>query len=87
MSAKKRALQILIFLLVMFLTFYALFSGRDLGEIIRAAAKMSPWYLIPAVGLALFYVCVEGFITMVPDPRSGTGIVLRLRGRVYHHGT
>ena len=39
MSAKKRALQILIFLLVMFLTFYALFSGRDLGEIIRAAAK------------------------------------------------
>ena len=62
MSAKKRALQILIFLLVMFLTFYALFSGRDLGEIIRAAAKMSPWYLIPAVGLALFYVCVEGFM-------------------------
>ena len=62
MSAKKRALQILIFLLVMFQTFYALFSGRDLGEIIRAAAKMSPWYLIPAVGLALFYVCAEGFM-------------------------
>ena len=62
MSVKKRALQIAVFLLVMFLTFYALFSGRDLGEIIRAAAEMSPWYLIPAVGLALFYVCAEGFM-------------------------
>ena len=62
MSARKRAIQVLVFLLVMFLTFYALFSGRDLGEIIRAAAEMSPWYLIPAVGLALFYVCAEGFM-------------------------
>ena len=62
MSAKKRTLQIAVFLLIMFLTFYTLFSGRNLGEIMRAAAEMSPWYLIPAVGLALFYVCAEGFM-------------------------
>lgn len=62
MSAKKRGLQIAVFLLIMFLTFYTLFSGRNLGEIMRAAAEMSPWYLTPAVGLALFYVCAEGFM-------------------------
>lgn len=62
MSSKKRALQILVFLLIMFLTFYALFSGRDLGKIIRVAAKMSPVYLLSAVGMALFYVCAEGFM-------------------------
>ena len=29
MSVKKRVLQIAVFLVIMFLTFYALFSGRD----------------------------------------------------------
>ena len=53
MSVKKRALQIAVFLVIMFLTFYALFSGRDLSEIGRALQRMSPWYLIPSVGLAV----------------------------------
>lgn len=62
MSVKKRALQVALFLLIMFLTFYALFSGKDLGEILRAVEKMSLWYLIPAIGLAVFFVCAEGYM-------------------------
>lgn len=62
MSGKKKAIQIVIFLAVMLMTFYALFSGRDLCEIVRAVAKMSPVYLIPAVLLAVFFVCAEGLM-------------------------
>lgn len=62
MDAKKRALQIVLFLGIMLLTFYALFSGRDLAEIGRAVMRMSPVCLIPAVGLAVFYVCAEGYM-------------------------
>lgn len=62
MDAKKRALQIALFLGIMLLTFYALFSGRDLAEIGRAVMRMSPVWLIPAVGLAVFYVCAEGYM-------------------------
>ena len=62
MSVKKRIIQIAVFLLVMFLTFYALFSGRDLAEIGHAVLKMSPLYLTSCVALALFYVCAEGFM-------------------------
>ncbi len=60
MSAKKRILQISLFLLIMALTFSAFFGGRNLGEIVDAAATMSLWYLIPAAGLAIFFVCAEG---------------------------
>ena len=62
MSVKKRAVQIAVFLLIMFLTFYALFSGRDLAEIGRSLARMSPVYLIPSAALAVFFVCAEGFM-------------------------
>ena len=62
MDAKKRAFQIILFLGIMLLTFYALFSGRDLTEIGRAVGRMSPFWLIPAVGLAVFFVCAEGYM-------------------------
>ena len=62
MSGKKKVIQIVIFLAVMLLTFYALFSGRDLGEIVRAVGRMSPVYLVPAVMMAVFFVCVEGIM-------------------------
>ncbi len=62
MSVKKRALQIGLFLTIMFLTFYALFSGRDIAEIGRAVMRMSLWYLVPAVMLAVFFVCAEGYM-------------------------
>lgn len=62
MSAKKRALQITLFLAIMLLTFYALFSGRDLAEIARAVGRMSPVCLLGAVALAVFFVCAEGYM-------------------------
>ena len=62
MSMKKRVLQIALFLAIMLLTFYALFSGRDLSEIGRALMGMSFWYLIPSIALAVFFVCAEGFM-------------------------
>ena len=62
MSMKKRVLQIALFLAVMLLTFYALFSGRDLSEIGLAIMSMSFWYLIPSIALAVFFVCAEGFM-------------------------
>ncbi len=62
MSGKKRALQIALFLLIMVLTFYALLGGRDLSEIARAIRRMSMWYLIPSVALAIFFVCAEGYM-------------------------
>lgn len=62
MSVKKRILEIAVFLLVMFLTFYTLFSGKNLGEIAHALTKMSFWYLLLAAALALFFVCAEGYM-------------------------
>lgn len=62
MSGRKRAVQIIIFLLIMCLTFYALFSGRDLAGIGRALLRMSPWYLFLCVLLAVFFVSAEGFM-------------------------
>ena len=62
MSVKKRSLEVTIFLLVMFLTFYTLFSGKNLGEIANAVSKMSVGYLVPAAALAIFFVCAEGYM-------------------------
>lgn len=62
MSVKKRILEVTIFLLVMFLTFYTLFSGKNLGEIANAVSKMSVGYLVPAAALAIFFVCAEGYM-------------------------
>lgn len=60
MSAKKRGIQIGIFLLIMTLTFFALFRGQNLSEISRAVRQMSPEYIFFSVLLALCFVCAEG---------------------------
>ena len=62
MSGRKRVLQIALFLLVMALTFSAFLGGQDLSEIGRAMSRISIWYLLPAAGLAVFFVCAEGFM-------------------------
>ena len=57
---KKKILQTVLFLGIMFLTFYTLLHGQNLSEIYQAVKNMSVPYLIAAVGLALFFVCAEG---------------------------
>lgn len=57
---KKQFLQILFFLVIMALTFYTLFHGQNLREILKAVSLMSPLALACAVLLALFFVSAEG---------------------------
>ena len=57
---KKKILQTVLFLGIMFLTFYTLLYGQNLSEIYQAVKNMSVPYLIAAAGLALFFVCAEG---------------------------
>ena len=57
---KKKILQTVLFLGIMFLTFYMLLHGQNLSEIYQAVKNMSVPYLIAAAGLALFFVCAEG---------------------------
>lgn len=46
----------------MFLTFYTLFSGKNLPQIGHAVMSMSFWYMVPTIALAIFYVSAEGFM-------------------------
>ena len=57
---KKKILQTVLFLGIMFLTFYTLLHGQNLSEIYQAVKNMSVPYLIAAAGLALFFICAEG---------------------------
>ena len=57
---KKKILQTVLFLGIMFLTFNTLLHGQNLSEIYQAVKNMSVPYLIAAAGLALFFVCAEG---------------------------
>ena len=50
MSAKKRAFQIGLFLVIMLMTFYALFSGRNLREIADAVSLARAAMDIPRPG-------------------------------------
>lgn len=58
----SKILEILFFLLVMALTFYAVFSRNDLSEIISSVRLLNPFYLVCAVFSAIFFVCMEGFM-------------------------
>ncbi len=57
---RKKAGEAVLFLGIMFLTFYTLLRGQNLGEIVQAVKHMSVPYLVAAAGLALFFVCAEG---------------------------
>ena len=48
---KKKILQTVLFLGIMFLTFYTLLHGQNLSEIYQAVKNMSVPYLIAAAGL------------------------------------
>lgn len=57
---KKKILQTVLFLGIMFLTFYTLLHGQNLSEIYQAVKNMSVPYLIAAAGLALFFCLRRG---------------------------
>lgn len=57
---KKKIFQVVLFLGIMFLTFYTLLHGQNLSDIWSAVKSMSVPYLLAAAGLALFFVCAEG---------------------------
>lgn len=61
-SMKKRAAEGGIFLLIMVLTFYAVFHGQDWYEIGVSLKQLSSPYLFLAVLLALFFVSAEGIM-------------------------
>ncbi len=59
-TTKKGIFHIVLFLLVMFLTFFAVFHGQDFHQIINAIKQISlPCFLL-AILTALFFSCVEG---------------------------
>ena len=62
MADKKLRGQILFFLLVMGLSFYTVFHGQDLEQILASLDKLSPAAFVAAVVTALFFVSAEGIM-------------------------
>ena len=58
----KNIIQFLLFILLMLLTFYTIFSKNDIGEIVSYLYVLNPFYLGCAVVFALFFVSAEGFM-------------------------
>lgn len=63
MKNKKMIFQIVFFIVVMGLTFYAVLYGENLGEIQASINKMAAGSLLLAILIALFYLSIEGFMT------------------------
>ncbi|MDO5409197.1 MAG: lysylphosphatidylglycerol synthase transmembrane domain-containing protein [Lachnospiraceae bacterium] len=63
MTSKKRMLFNIIFLiLVLGLTLYGVFHGRDIHEILRILKTVNPVFLIPGVFCVLFFIWGESII-------------------------
>lgn len=62
MSKKKRVAQILFFLAVMALTFWAVLHNQNLSEILQAVRRMKPEYFLAAMLLGIFFVSMEGYM-------------------------
>lgn len=58
----SKILEAAFFLLIMLLTFYAVFSQNDLFEIVSSIQNLNPFYFICASFSAIFFVCMEGFM-------------------------
>lgn len=61
-NARKRVLEGAFFLLVMGLSFYAVFHGQDMEQIGSALKKLSPMSICLAFLTALFFVSAEGIM-------------------------
>lgn len=61
-DGRKRILEGAFFLVVMGLSFYAVFHGQDMGQIKGALERLSPAALCLALLTALFFVSAEGIM-------------------------
>ncbi len=59
---KKRIVEIVFFLLVMALSFYTVFCGQDMEQVMAALANLSPSFLCLSLVTALFFVSAEGIM-------------------------
>lgn len=59
---KRRLFEILFFLAVMALSFYTVFHGQDIGQILRELRKLSAFSVCAAIVTALFFVSAEGLM-------------------------
>ncbi len=58
----KGILEGAFFILVMGLTFFAVFKGQDIGEIFASITKINVGFLVIALIMALLYVSCEGYM-------------------------
>ncbi len=74
---RKNIIQFLLFILLMVLTFYTIFSKNDIKEIVSYLYKLNPFYLGCAVAFALFFVAAEGFMIwyLLRTVGNSTGII------------
>lgn len=61
-ETKKLMIEAAVFLLIMLLTWKAVFSGQDLGEVMAALEEMSVPALVAAMLLSVFFVSAEGYM-------------------------
>lgn len=61
----KRLLEILFFLAVMALTFRAVFTGQDAGELLSALGRMDPVCMASAAALGMIFICLEGLMIRI----------------------
>ena len=59
-GGSKRLWEVLLFLMVMALTFRAVFAGQDAGALRQALREMEPLCMAVAAGLGLIFICLEG---------------------------
>lgn len=59
-GGSKRLWEVLFFLMVMALTFRAVFAGQDAGALRQALREMEPLCMAAAAGLGLIFICLEG---------------------------
>lgn len=58
----KKVIQFLLFIFLMLLTFYTIFSKNDMKDVVTYIYDLDPIYLVCAVFSALFFVAAEGFM-------------------------
>lgn len=59
---RKNIISAVIFILLAVLTFYVIFKGNDMEEVVRVVRTLHPVYLFAAVFTAFFFVSAEGFM-------------------------